>query len=160
MRSESEPIPGTLAARASIADRERAIDVLKAAFAEGRLSPDEYADRVEMVLKSATYADLARLTSDLPAGPLGSLTTAAAAASPMARSFDWPSSIMCGTAALMVALFAATAFPSLLLLALFLNVSALVRSVRSGPRWERYLVWGAGGVVLASLALEFLNIFG
>lgn len=32
--------------RASTADRERAVDVLKAGFAEGRLTKDEYDDRV------------------------------------------------------------------------------------------------------------------
>ena len=55
----------TLASRASDADRERAVDVLKAAFAEGRLDQDEYAERVSMALKSRTYSDLKNLTSDL-----------------------------------------------------------------------------------------------
>jgi Domain of unknown function (DUF1707) len=59
--------------RSSWADRERAIDVLKAAFAEGRLDRDEYAERVGRVYSSRTYADLALLTADLPAGPLGTL---------------------------------------------------------------------------------------
>lgn len=62
--------------RTSAAERERAIDVLKAAFAEGRLGLEEYLDRVEAVQKSRTYADLARLTSDLPVGPLGSMPAA------------------------------------------------------------------------------------
>lgn len=64
------------AMRASSADRERAIDVLKAAFAEGRLDQNEYADRVGLVYSSRTYADLANLTADLPAGPLGMLPVA------------------------------------------------------------------------------------
>jgi len=59
--------------RSSRADRERAIDVLKAAFAEGRLDQDEYTERVGRVYASRTYADLAALTGDLPAGPLGTL---------------------------------------------------------------------------------------
>lgn len=59
--------------RSSSADRERAIDVLKAAFAEGRLDQDEYTGRVEQVYSSRTYGDLAALTADLPAGPLGAL---------------------------------------------------------------------------------------
>ncbi len=62
--------------RASSADRERAIDVLKAAFAEGRLDQDEYADRVGLVYSSRTYGDLARLTADLPVGPLGAIPSA------------------------------------------------------------------------------------
>jgi hypothetical protein len=61
------------AMRASTADRERAVDVLKAAFAEGRLDQTEYADRVGLVYASRTYAELANVTADLPVGPLGAL---------------------------------------------------------------------------------------
>src|SRR5258708_35315034 len=63
------------AMRASTADRERAIDVLKAAFAEGRLDHAEYADRVGRVYSSRTYAELAALTADLPIGPLGTMVS-------------------------------------------------------------------------------------
>jgi Domain of unknown function (DUF1707)/Domain of unknown function (DUF4190) len=59
--------------RSSTADRERAIDVLKAAFAEGRLSRDEFEERSGRVYRSLTYAELAALTADLPAGPLGAM---------------------------------------------------------------------------------------
>jgi DUF1707 SHOCT-like domain len=62
--------------RAGHADRERAIDVLKAAFAEGRLDQDEYTDRVGMVHASRTYAELTALTADLPVGPLALMTSA------------------------------------------------------------------------------------
>jgi DUF1707 SHOCT-like domain/Domain of unknown function (DUF4190) len=58
--------------RASSADRERAVDVLKAGFAEGRLSQDEYNDRMGRAYAARTYTDLAALTADLPAGPLPS----------------------------------------------------------------------------------------
>jgi hypothetical protein len=54
--------------RASTADRERAVDVLKAGFAEGRLTKDEYDDRVSQAYAARTYADLAMVTSDLPGG--------------------------------------------------------------------------------------------
>jgi DUF1707 SHOCT-like domain/Domain of unknown function (DUF4190) len=57
--------------RASNTDRERAVDVLKAAFAEGRLTKEEYDDRIANVFASRTYAELAALTSDVPAGSLG-----------------------------------------------------------------------------------------
>jgi hypothetical protein len=56
--------------RASTADRERVIDVLKAAFAEGRLTQDECEERVGQALSARTYAELAPLTADLPAGNL------------------------------------------------------------------------------------------
>jgi hypothetical protein len=60
--------PGALAANA---DRERAVDVLKAGFAEGRLTKGEHDDRVSRVFAARTYGELGSLTSDLPAGPYG-----------------------------------------------------------------------------------------
>ena len=54
--------------RASSADRERAVDVLKAGFAEGRLTQDEYNDRMGRAYTARTYGELAALTTDLPAG--------------------------------------------------------------------------------------------
>ena len=54
--------------RASHADREHVIDVLKDAFAQGRLTRDELDVRVGRTLASRTYADLTALTADLPAG--------------------------------------------------------------------------------------------
>jgi hypothetical protein len=74
--------PGYGHMRASDAERERAVDVLKAAFTEGRLSQDEYTDRVGLVQVSKTYGDLAVLVHDLPIGPFGSLPPAPAPAFP------------------------------------------------------------------------------
>ena len=58
------------AMRASDADRERAVDVLKAGFAEGRLSHEEYDQRVGAVYRSRTYGELTALARDLPQGPV------------------------------------------------------------------------------------------
>jgi hypothetical protein len=52
--------------RSSHADREQAVDVLKAAFVRGRLTKDEFDLRVGRVFASRTYADLDALTADLP----------------------------------------------------------------------------------------------
>jgi len=54
--------------RASHADREQVIGTLKAAFVQGRLVKDEFDLRVGQALASRTYAELAALTADLPAG--------------------------------------------------------------------------------------------
>jgi hypothetical protein len=54
--------------RASYADREQVIDVLKAAFVQGMLAKDEFDLRVSQVLTSRTCADLNALTADIPAG--------------------------------------------------------------------------------------------
>jgi hypothetical protein len=55
--------------RASRADREYAIEMLKAAYVEGMLAKDELDARVGQAFASRTYADLAVLTADLPAMP-------------------------------------------------------------------------------------------
>jgi DUF1707 SHOCT-like domain/Domain of unknown function (DUF4190) len=63
--------------RASSADRERTVDVLKAGFAEGRLTQDEYNDRMGRAYSARTYGELTVLTGDLPAGPLPTWTVPA-----------------------------------------------------------------------------------
>jgi Domain of unknown function (DUF1707) len=54
--------------RASHADREQVIGTLKAAFVQGRLDKGEFDLRVGQTFASRTYADLAAVTADLPAG--------------------------------------------------------------------------------------------
>ena len=53
--------------RASDADRERAIDTLKAAFVQGRLTIDELGMRTGVALASRTYGELTAITADIPA---------------------------------------------------------------------------------------------
>jgi hypothetical protein len=53
--------------RASHADRDQVIDVLKAAFVQGRLTKGELDARLGQTLAAQTYADLAALTADIPA---------------------------------------------------------------------------------------------
>ena len=69
------PEPGAQAAsqRASRADRERVIDLLKAAFVQGRLDRDEFDVRVGRTLGSRTYGELAAVTADIPAELIGAL---------------------------------------------------------------------------------------
>ena len=52
--------------RASHADREQVIGTLKAAFVQGRLTADELDTRVDEVYASRTYAELAKVTADIP----------------------------------------------------------------------------------------------
>lgn len=54
--------------RASDADREHVIEMLKAAFVQGRLTKDELDLRVGQTFVSRTYAELAVLTADIPVG--------------------------------------------------------------------------------------------
>ena len=57
--------------RASHADRERVIGALKAAYVQGRLTEDELSARAGQAYSSQTYAELAEVTTDLPAEPTG-----------------------------------------------------------------------------------------
>src|SRR6516225_45357 len=58
--------PGMLA---SAADRDRTIDVPKAAYGEGRLTKDEFDARSARTMAARRYGDLAAIVADLPAGP-------------------------------------------------------------------------------------------
>jgi hypothetical protein len=71
MPEHHRPVPaaGGGRLRASHADRERVIETLKVAFTQGRLAKDEFDLRMSRTFGSRTYADLAGVTADLPAGP-------------------------------------------------------------------------------------------
>ena len=59
--------PGDAAGmRISDADRDRAASVLGNALAEGRLTADEHAARLDAIFAAKTYADIAPLVRDLP----------------------------------------------------------------------------------------------
>jgi hypothetical protein len=53
--------------RASDDDRDRLVEQLQRHAVEGRLSMDEYAERVDRVLGARTHGELAAVTHDLPA---------------------------------------------------------------------------------------------
>jgi Domain of unknown function (DUF1707) len=61
-------LPGSWV-RASDADREHVIGVLREAFAEGRLTAEEHSARVGQAYAAWTYAELATVSTDLPPGP-------------------------------------------------------------------------------------------
>jgi hypothetical protein len=54
--------------RASHADRDQVLSVLKTAFIQGMLTKHEFDERIGQVIASRTYAELAALTADIPAG--------------------------------------------------------------------------------------------
>jgi hypothetical protein len=54
---------------AAATDRERTMDVLKAAFGEGRITKEEFDLRASRTISARTYAQLGSVVADLPAGP-------------------------------------------------------------------------------------------
>jgi hypothetical protein len=61
--------PSTPALRASDADRDRVIELLRAALADGRLDPVEFDERLDATLAARTIDALSPLTADLIAAP-------------------------------------------------------------------------------------------
>ncbi|MFE3859336.1 DUF1707 domain-containing protein [Streptomyces goshikiensis] len=80
------------ALRASDADRERVVERLRDAVAEGRLDMEEFQERLEAAYASRTYAELEPLTRDLPAVG-GAPAGAAVAAGPGQEQAAWPERI-------------------------------------------------------------------
>ncbi len=80
------PATGPGGLRASHADRDRVADQLRVAAGDGRLSPEDLDERLELALTARTYAELAALVADLPAAGTAvtptALTSAAAATAP------------------------------------------------------------------------------
>ena len=61
--------PSSAALRASDADRDRVIEVLRAAVADGRLDQVEFDERLDAALAARTIDALAPITADLIAAP-------------------------------------------------------------------------------------------
>lgn len=55
--------------RASDSDRENVAEILRVAYADGRLTLDEFDERTTAAYGAKTWAELRELTRDLPVGP-------------------------------------------------------------------------------------------
>ncbi|OIJ85449.1 DUF1707 SHOCT-like domain-containing protein [Streptomyces colonosanans] len=64
--ADRRPVPPA-ELRCSDADRDRIADILREALAEGRLTAEEHAERVDGVLSAKTVGELERFVRDLPA---------------------------------------------------------------------------------------------
>ena len=67
-RSAPAPVLRPPPLRASHADRDLAVDILRVAAGEGRLTVAELDERLEAALTARTIGELAALTADLPGG--------------------------------------------------------------------------------------------
>ena len=69
MTGEMSPAGGAGELRASHADRDRVVEVLRVAAGDGRITADELDQRLDVALTARTLGELALLTTDLPATP-------------------------------------------------------------------------------------------
>jgi hypothetical protein len=86
----SQADPGGDAIRASDAEREATMDALRDAAAEGRLTFEELADRIDAAASATTRGELDRLTRDLPADVFPARVARAAPAAPSGASVSTP----------------------------------------------------------------------
>ena len=82
--------------RASAADREQAIEVLKVAFVQDRITKDELDQRIGRVLASRTDDDLDVLTADIPTGLTRAQPTEPARPSDNGKKVIWRASAALG----------------------------------------------------------------
>ncbi|MFI5973933.1 DUF1707 domain-containing protein [Streptomyces sp. NPDC051452] len=125
--------------RASDADRDRVADILREALAEGRLTADEHAERVEGVLHAKTVGELQVFIRDLPAAHQRS----AGAAYATAPSRPTPGAIPAEADANVVAVF-----------------SSAMRRGRwhAGRRLHAYAIFGSVEIDLSEAIFEYQQV--
>ena len=74
MSADSPASGGPPEVRASDADRDRILDLLRTAVGDGRLTADEFGERMEAALSARTLGELAVLTADLGRPGMGTGT--------------------------------------------------------------------------------------
>lgn len=134
----AQPMNQSPMMRVSHAERERAVDVLKACFAEGRLPQPEYEERVTRAYQAQTYGELQVLVGDLPQGPLAQPQFVPWPVAPMVPQTFLPArtngsatgALVCGILGTMVGV---TAIPAVIL--------GTRRGVRSVARGSRATAW-------------------
>jgi len=134
---------GSPAMLASHADRERAVDVLRAGYGEGRLEHAEFEKRVARAYTARTVGELGLLVADLPQGPVPHSGPLLAVPQPAPRTNGKAvGSAVCGL--LCLASFGLTGIP-----AVVLGHSARAEIRRTGE--------GGDGLALAGLVLGWLS---
>lgn len=142
--------------RAADHDRQEVVDRLRTALEDGRLTLEEYLDRMGRAYQGVTYADLAPLCADLPVGgragaaPAPSPVTSAARCphpSPWCRAFGRQPGVL-------------RVLWTIWLIAVSVNVVVWVLvSVTTASLIYPWPLWVAGpyGAVLLALSLAFAH---
>ncbi|HSS09471.1 MAG TPA: DUF1707 domain-containing protein [Acidimicrobiales bacterium] len=90
------PSYGRAEIRISDAERERVVDLLKTSCGEGRLTLDEFSERVGATYAARTAADLQLVVADLPPADLHPVPATSASPVPVRRPTRWTVGIMSG----------------------------------------------------------------
>lgn len=146
--------------RAGDADREQLIDILKAAFAQGRLPKDEFDARVGRAFAARTYADLGAILDGIPAAP-AKAPAAPRPARPAARRSPGKVALLCAcgvlTAELVLFLLIIT-IPAFLLvdIAVLANLVGLPLAV--GLAYDTWRASSAGGQLPSASAESWQTV--
>jgi hypothetical protein len=144
-------VHGQSAMLASHAERERAVDVLRAGYGEGRLEHAEFEKRVGRAYAARTVGELALLVADLPQGPapVARMDTAVPATflppPPPATNGKAVGAMVCGVLTVVTA--GLSGVPAVLL-----GHAARAEMRRSGERGE--------GLAMTGLVLGWVSIAG
>jgi len=153
--------------RASHADREHVIGILKAAFVQGMLAKDEFDLRVGQTFAARTSAELAAVTAAIPAGLTAAQPPQPARAQGERPVLRWPGAVISVATVLYAGawwlafllpkgvgddpsgagglIFSASLVYSLVLIIIVGNMLALRRAKRSGGQPPRRRAPGVGG---------------
>jgi Domain of unknown function (DUF4190)/Domain of unknown function (DUF1707) len=133
--------------RASDRDRDRATGLLQTAYAEGRLTKDEYEARLERVLAAQVFAQLDAATADLV------VFTPRPVASPVRTNSLAIASLACGAAQLI-------AGPLTTIPAIALGHAARRQIRRTGEEGSAMAIWGLvlGYAGLALIVIAIIAI--
>ena len=136
--------------RAADADRDRVVGFLTTAYSEGRLTKDEYDDRLESALAARTYTDLDELVADLPVGSAAVLPATAGPPAVAGTNGLAVASLACGVAQFAIG-------PLATIPAIVLGHMARSRIRRTGEQGAGLalagLVLGWGAVILGAILL-------
>lgn len=97
--------PAPAGIRASDADRDRIADILRDAVAEGRLTAEEHAERIDLVYRAKTVGELEPLVRDLPPAAGASQRSAS---SPYGYGYGYGPEAPAGPAENLVAVFSSS----------------------------------------------------
>ena len=123
--------------RASDRDRDTAAEILRDAYAAGRLNTEEFSERSLTAYAARTWGELDDLTADLPAPPPGALPSEIVAMRSAARYINHRKCVGRAVSCLLLLLagLAGRVFPDAAsMVALAVLLALVIPSWRDGPR--------------------------